>query len=53
MVTESNVVELPQQLRWYSLSKLKRLGVVIFKDYPILWLTLLFVVLVFPALTAQ
>lgn len=53
MVTESNVVELPQQLRWYSLSKLKRLGVVIFKDYPVVWLTLLFLVLVFPALTAQ
>ena len=53
MVTEGNVVELPQQLSWYSLPKLKRFVGLIFKDYPVLWLSILFLVLVFPALTAQ
>ena len=53
MATEGNVVELPQQLSWYSLPKLKRYTEIIFKDYPVLWLGILFLVLVFPALTAQ
>ena len=53
MATEGNVVELPQQLSWYSLPKLKRFVGLIFKDYPVLWLSILFLVLVFPALTAQ
>ena len=53
MAIEGNVVELPQQLRWYSLAKIKRMFGIVFKDYPVLWLTLLFLVLVFPALTAQ
>ena len=53
MATEGNVVELPQQLSWYSLPKLKRYTEIIFKDYPVIWLSILFLVLVFPALTAQ
>lgn len=53
MATEGNVVELPQQLSWYSVPKLKRYAEVVFKDYPVLWLSILFLVLVFPALTAQ
>ena len=53
MATEGNVVELPQQLSWYSVPKLKRYVEVVFKDYPVLWLSILFLVLVFPALTAQ
>ena len=53
MATEANVVELPQQLPWYSLPKLKRAVGVVFKDYPVPWLTILFLVLIFPALTAQ
>jgi len=53
MATEGNVLELPQEQSWYSPAKLKHYVGVAFKDYPALWLTLLFLVLVFPALTAQ
>lgn len=53
MATEANVVELPQRLPWYSLPKLRGAARVVFQDYPVLWLTILFLVLIFPALTAQ
>ena len=53
MATEGNVLELPQRLPWYSLPKLRRGATIVFKDYPVLWVTILFVVLIFPALTAQ
>ena len=52
MATEGNVLELPQHLPWYSPTKLKHYVKVVFKDYPVLWLTILFVVLIFPAVTA-
>lgn len=53
MATEGNVLELPQQLPWYSPSKLRHYVAVAFKDYPVVWLATLFLVLIFPALTAQ
>ncbi len=52
MATEGNVLELPQHLPWYSPSKLKRYATIVFKDYPVLWLSILFIVLIFPAVTA-
>lgn len=52
MATEGNVLALPQHLPWYSPTKLKHYVKVVFKDYPVLWLTILFVVLIFPAVTA-
>lgn len=53
MATEGNVLELPRQLAWYSPSKLRHYVGVAIKDYPVLWLAILFTVLIFPALTAQ
>ncbi len=53
MATEANVVALPQRLPWYSLPKLRGYARMVFQDYPVVWLTILFLVLVFPALTAQ
>jgi len=53
MATEGNVLELPRNLPWYSPSKLRYYAGVAIKDYPVLWLTILFVVLIFPAITAQ
>lgn len=52
MATEGNVLALPQRLPWYSPSKLKHYFTIVFKDYPVVWLTILFVVLIFPAVTA-
>ncbi len=53
MATEGNVLEMPQNRSWYSLPKLRHRVATIIKDYPVLWLTILFVVLIFPATTAQ
>ena len=53
MATEGNVLELPQRLPWYSLPKLRHYTYVLFRDWPVLWLTILFVFLVFPAITAN
>ena len=52
MATEGNVLELPRSLPWYSPSKLRSFVRIVFKDYPVVWLTILFVVLIFPAVTA-
>ncbi len=52
MATEGTVLELPKSLPWYSPPKLRRYVTTVFKDYPVLWLTILFVVLIFPAITA-
>jgi len=52
MATEGNVLELPKESSWYSPSKLKHYIGVAIKDYPVLWLTILFAVLIFPAITA-
>ena len=53
MATEGNVLQLPQRLPWYSTARIKRFGHLIFNEYPVVWLTILFLVLIFPALTAQ
>ena len=52
MATEGTVLELPKSLPWYSPPKLRRYFKTVFKEYPVLWLTILFVVLIFPAITA-
>lgn len=52
MATEGTVLELPKSLPWYSPPKLRRYFTMVFKEYPVLWLTILFVVLIFPAITA-
>lgn len=52
MATEGTVLELPKSLPWYSPPKLRRYFTTVFKEYPVLWLTILFVVLIFPAITA-
>ena len=52
MATEGTVLELPKSLPWYSPPKLRSYGRTVFKEYPVLWLTILFVVLIFPAITA-
>ena len=53
MATEGNVLELPQRLPWYSWPKLKNFTVVLFRDWPVLWVTILFLVLILPAATAN
>jgi peptide/nickel transport system permease protein len=52
MATEGNVLEVPRNLPWYFPSKLRHYAGVAIKDYPVLWLMILFVVLIFPAATA-
>ena len=52
MATEGTVLELPKSLPWYSPPKLRGYFRTVFKEYPVLWLTILFVVLIFPAITA-
>ena len=53
MAIEGNVLELPQKLRWYSIPRLRHYVNLVFKEYPVVWLTILFLVLIFPALTAD
>ncbi len=53
MATEGNVLQLPQRLPWYSVARLRHLLNLVIKDYPVVWLTILFLVLIFPALTAD
>ena len=53
MATEGSVLQLPQRLPWHSVARLRHLTQLIFKEYPVLWLTILFLVLIFPALTAD
>jgi peptide/nickel transport system permease protein len=53
MATEGSVLQLPQRLPWHSVARLRHLTQLIFKEYPVVWLTILFLVLVFPALTAD
>ena len=53
MATEGSVLQLPQRLPWHSVARLRHLTQLIFKEYPVVWLTILFLVLIFPALTAD
>ncbi len=53
MATEGSVLQLPQRLPWHSVARLRHLANLILKEYPVVWLTILFLVLIFPALTAD
>ena len=53
MATEGSVLQLPQRLPWHSVARLRHMANLILKEYPVVWLTILFLVLIFPALTAD
>ena len=53
MATEESVLQLPQRLPWHSVARLRHMANLILKEYPVVWLTILFLVLIFPALTAD